>query len=92
MGRALLAIKMSDYLAQLKDILNPKLTSKGYKMFLMGSTLKILKGAQSVMNIYDRGEMVELTFKGQKYTYDKWYTKPEHLANIIVRVIEHQQP
>ena len=92
MEKRRLAIKMSDYLVQLKDILNPKIASKGYKMFLMGSTLKILKGMQSVMNIYDRGETVELTFRGQKYTYDKWYTKPEHLANIIVRVIEHQQP
>ncbi|NPA04906.1 MAG: hypothetical protein GXO09_02270 [Crenarchaeota archaeon] len=82
---------MTQYLSQLKELLSPKLTAKGYKLFLMGSTLKIMKGMQTVMNIVDKGEEVELSFKGQKYKYDKWYTKPEHLAKTILRVFEVQQ-
>jgi len=80
----------SEYLSQLRDLIKPKLQEKGLKALLVGSTLKIVKDGETVMNISDKGEIVELTFKGKKYTYDKWYTKPEHLANTIKQVLEVQ--
>jgi len=30
---------------------------------------------------------VEITYKGQKYVYDKWYTKPQHLAQVVFNVL-----
>ena len=83
---------MSEYLNKLKELIKPKLASMGYQVMTVGSTLKVLKSGQTIMNINDRGEMVEMTFQGKKYTYDKWYTKPEHLAATILRTIEVQKP
>ncbi len=83
---------MSEYLDKLRDLIKPKLSSMGYQVMKVGSTLKVLKSGQTIMNINDRGEMVEMTFQGKKYTYDKWYTKPEHLAATILRTIEVQKP
>ncbi len=83
---------MSEYLTQLRDIIKPKLANMGYQVMKVGSTLKILKSGQTIMNINDRGDKVEMSFQGKKYTYDKWYTKPEHLAATIVRVFEVQKP
>ena len=83
---------MSEYLSKLRDLIKPRLASMGYQVMVVGSTLKVLKSGQTIMNISDRGEMVEMTFQGKKYTYDKWYTKPEHLAATILRTIEVQKP
>ncbi|MET1101527.1 MAG: hypothetical protein ABWW69_03490 [Pyrodictiaceae archaeon] len=83
---------MSEYLKELRDILKPKIAGLGYQVMAVGSTLKILKGGQTIMNVSDKGEIVEMSFQGKKYTYDKWYTKPEHLANTIIRTLEVQKP
>ncbi len=83
---------MSEYLSKLKELIKPKLASMGYQVMTVGSTLKVLKSGQTIMNISDRGEYVEMSFQGRKYTYDKWYTKPEHLAATILRTIEVQKP
>ncbi len=83
---------MSEYVKQLKDLIKPKVTSLGYQVMVVGSTLKVLKSGKTIMNVSDRGEIVEMSFQGKKYTYDKWYTKPEHLANTIVRTLEIQKP
>ena len=83
---------MSEYLSKLRDLIKPRLASMGYQVMTVGSTLKVLKSGQTIMNISDRGEIVEMTFQGRKYTYDKWYTKPEHLAATILRTIEVQKP
>ncbi len=82
----------SEYLTKLKEIIKPKLASLGYQVMTVGSTLKVLKAGKTVMNISDKGEIVELSFGGKKYTYDKWYTKPEHLAATVIRTIEVQKP
>ena len=83
---------MSEYVKQLKDLIKPKVASLGYQVMVVGSTLKVLKSGKTIMNVSDRGEIVEMSFQGKKYTYDKWYTKPEHLANTIVRTLEIQKP
>ncbi|RUM47545.1 MAG: hypothetical protein DSY37_02220 [Hyperthermus sp.] len=80
----------SEYLSQLRDLVREKAREKGLKILVAGSTMKLLREGQTVMNVADRGEVVELSFKGKKYTYDKWYTKPEHLARTIIQVLEVQ--
>ncbi len=80
----------SEYLSKLRDLIKPKLQEKGLKALLVGSTLKLVKDGDTVMNISDKGEIVELSFKGKKYTYDKWYTKPEHLAKTITVTLDAQ--
>jgi len=80
----------SEYLSKVKDLIKPKLQEKGLKALLVGSTLKLVKDGDTVMNISDKGEIVELSFKGKKYTYDKWYTKPEHLAKTITVTLDAQ--
>ncbi|BEP17766.1 hypothetical protein PYJP_11180 [Pyrofollis japonicus] len=80
----------SEYLSKVKDLIKPKLEEKGLKALLVGSTLKLVKDGDTVMNISDKGEIVELSFKGKKYTYDKWYTKPEHLAKTITVTLDAQ--
>ncbi|MET1127920.1 MAG: hypothetical protein ABWW70_01185 [Thermoproteota archaeon] len=82
--------KAADYLGELRNLIRDKATEKGLKIMKVGSTLKLVKDGDTVMNISDKGEIVELTFQGKKYTYDKWYTKPEHLAATIKQVLEHQ--
>ncbi|HID40659.1 MAG TPA: hypothetical protein EYP33_00695, partial [Pyrodictium sp.] len=66
----------SEYLSKLKELIKPKLQEKGIKVMVVGSTMKLIKEGETLMNIADKGEIVELSFKGKKYTYDKWYTKP----------------
>ncbi len=80
----------SEYLSKVRDLIKPKLQEKGLKALLVGSTLKLVKDGDTVMNISDKGEIVELSFKGKKYTYDKWYTKPEHLAKTITVTLDAQ--
>ncbi|KSW12774.1 hypothetical protein CF15_06980 [Pyrodictium occultum] len=80
----------SEYLSKLKDLIKPKAQEKGIKVMVVGSTMKLVKDGNTVMNIADKGEIVELSFKGKKYTYDKWYTKPEHLAATITRTLDVQ--
>ena len=80
----------SEYLTQLKDLIKEKAKEKGLKVMIVGSTMKLIKEGETIMNISDKGEIVELSFKGKKYTYDKWYTKPEHLAKTITVTLEAQ--
>ena len=81
---------MSDYLKQLRDILNQKLGRSDIKILVIGSKMKISKDIETLMELVDKGQIVELTFRGKKYTYDKWYTKPEHLAQTILNVFQYQ--
>jgi len=81
---------VSDYLKQLRDILNQKLGRSDIKILVIGSKMKISKDTETLMELVDKGQIVELTFRGKKYTYDKWYTKPEHLAQTILNVFQYQ--
>lgn len=83
---------MSAYIDQVKDIIRPELSKHGLKILPRGkSSFSLVKGTQVYMTIRDAGDIVELSFKGKKYTYDKWYTKPEHLAQVIFNVLEAQK-
>jgi len=81
---------VSDYLKELRDILREKLNRDDIKIIVIGSTMKITKNGETLMTLQDKGQIVELSFRGNKYTYDKWYTKPVHLAQTILNVFQYQ--
>jgi len=73
------------YVEELKSKIEKELAEKGVRVQMRGSSgLQLLRGGEVVMTIVDRGEHVELSYKGKTYKYDKWYTKPEHLAKVIL--------
>ena len=74
---------------QVKSIIRPELSKYGLKILPRGkSSFSIMKGSEIFMTIRDTGDNVEISFKGKKYMYDKWYTKPEHLAQVVFNVLE----
>ncbi len=74
---------MSDYLKQLKKLIVTKLS--GYRILDKSpSVFQLIKDNNVVATIKDQGEFVIVTIAGKDYKYDKWYTKPEHLANVLV--------
>ena len=80
---------MSEYMDQVKSIIRPVLSKYGLKLLPRGkSSFSLMKGSQIYMTIRDTGDNVEISFKGKKYMYDKWYTKPEHLAQVVFNVLE----
>lgn len=80
---------MSDYMDQVKSLVKPELAKYGLKILPRGkNSFSIMKGSEIFMTIRDTGDNVELSFKGKKYMYDKWYTKPEHLAQVVFNVLE----
>lgn len=73
----------TQYLSELKTKLVGKLP--GYRFVDRGSSLfSIMKDNQEVAIIKDAGEYVVVTIGSKDFKYDKWYTKPEHLANVLV--------
>lgn len=83
---------MSEYLQQLLDIIRPELPKFGLQVLPRGKTsFSLIRGTDVVMTVRDSGENVELSYKGRTYSYDKWYTKPEHLANTILNVLKFQE-
>ncbi len=83
---------MSEYIQQLLEMIRPELSKYGLKVLSRGkSSFSLLRGTEIVMTVRDAGEVVELSYKGKKYNYDKWYTKPQHLANTILNVLQFQE-
>ncbi len=73
---------MSDYINQVKSLIKAKLS--GYKIVEKSpSVFQIVKDNTPVATVKDQGENVIIVIKGQEYRYDKFYTKPEHLANVL---------
>ena len=86
---------MSDYIDEVKKLVRPEATKYGLKILPRGkNSFSLMKGSQVYMTVRDTGDNVEISFKGNKYMYDKFYTKPEHLAQVIYNVLEaqHRQP
>jgi hypothetical protein len=76
---------MADYLEELKEKISQKLNEKGIKILPKTGTLRLVKDNEIVMVLTDKGDYIEMSYKGQTYKYDKWYTKPEHLSSVILR-------
>ncbi len=78
---------MSDYVKQLKMLLLTKLT--GFKiMDKSPSVFAIIKDNKIKAIVKDQGEYVIVNIAGKDYKYDKWYTKPEHLANVLINYLK----
>ena len=83
---------MSEYIDEVKSKLRDRVGGYGLKILPRGrSSFSLVRGTEIVMTVRDAQEVVELSYKGKKYTYDKWYTKPEHLVNVILNVLEAQE-
>ena len=82
---------MSEYIEKVKDLVRSEVKSYGLKILPRGkSSFSLLKDGQIYMTVRDTGDNVEISFGGKKYMYDKYYTKPEHLAQTIFNVLEAQ--
>ncbi len=78
---------MSDYIKELKMLLLAKL--KEFKiMDKSPSVFAIIKDNKIQAIVKDQGEYVIVNIGGKDYKYDKWYTKPEHLANVLVNYLK----
>ena len=83
---------MGEYLEDVLNEVKPQVSKYGLKVLPRGKkSFSLLRGTQIVMTVRDAGEIVELSYRGKKYTYDKWYTKPPHLAAVILNVLEQQE-
>lgn len=83
---------MSEYIEEVKEKIRGELGKYGLKILPRGkSSFSLIRGSEIVLTVRDAQEIVEISYKGKKYTYDKWYTKPEHLAQVILNVLEAQE-
>lgn len=82
---------MSEYLEQLRDLIKDELLKYGLTPSLTKEGLNIMRSKDIVMTIRDLKDYVELSYRGKKYTYDKWYTKPQHLASTILNTLKVQE-
>ena len=80
---------MSSYLSELKTKLVGKLS--GYRFTDKGANMfAIVKDNQIHAIVKDQGDYVIVTIGGKDYKYDKWYTKPEHLANVLANYFKQK--
>ena len=80
---------MSKYLSELKTKLVGKL--QGYRFMDKGpNVFAIVKDNDIKALVKDQGDYVIVTIAGKDYKYDKWYTKPEHLATVLVNYFSQQ--
>ncbi|MEN2999261.1 MAG: hypothetical protein ABDH61_01615 [Acidilobaceae archaeon] len=82
---------MTEYLEQLRDLIKEELSKYGLTQNMSKESLNIMRAKDIVMTIRDLKDYVELSYKGKKYTYDKWYTKPQHLASTIINTLKVQE-
>lgn len=80
---------MSEYLKQFKIQLLSKV--QGVK-FQDKSAIEtaIVREGQVVAMIKDEKDYVTVNIGGNVYKYDKWYTKPEHLAEALKVYLERK--
>ncbi len=85
-------LDMSEYLSRLKEIIETEVSRYGLRVLSTGrDSISLLRGGDVVMSVRDVRDYVELSYRGRKYTYDKWYTKPEHLAATIINTLKFQE-
>ncbi len=82
---------MSEYINELKKLISEELKSLGYRIMPRGqNSFRVIKNGTVVMIVEDKGEYIEMSYGGKRYSYDKWYTKPNHLADVILRLYRQQ--
>jgi hypothetical protein len=83
---------VSEYLSKLREIIEGEVARYGLRVVVAGrDSINLLRGNDVVMSVRDTRDYVELSYRGKKYTYDKWYTKPEHLATTILNTLKFQE-
>lgn len=81
---------MTHYLSELKTKLVGKLV--GYRFLDKGAnTFIIIKDNEIKATVSDHGDYVVVRISGKDFKYDKWYTKPEHLAIVLVNYFSQQK-
>ncbi|MFZ8782831.1 MAG: hypothetical protein ACO2OR_02445 [Desulfurococcaceae archaeon] len=73
---------MSEYIKQLKVQIASKVRDVKFKDH-SPLEISVLKEGFPEIRVRDERDYVILTISGNQYKYDKWYTKPEHLAEMI---------
>lgn len=75
-------MNMSEYLKQFKIQLVSKVP--GVKFQDISPTEVIVqKAGFPDLRVIDERDYVTVRIENQTYKYDKWYTKPEHLAEVL---------
>jgi hypothetical protein len=83
---------VSDYIQEVLNEIRPILPKYNLKVLPKGkNSFSLIRDSEVVMTVRDAGDIVELSYKNKKYTYDKWYTKPPHLAAVIKNVLSYQE-
>lgn len=82
---------MGEFLEELRELIKGEVAKYGMSINLSKESLTILKEKEVVMTIRDLKDYIELSYKGKKYSYDKWYTKPQHLASTIMNTLKVQE-
>jgi len=83
---------VSDYIQEVLEEIRSILPKYDLKVLPRGkNSFSLIRGSEIVMTVRDAGDIVELSYKSKKYTYDKWYTKPPHLAAMIKNVLSFQE-
>ncbi|MEZ0393588.1 MAG: hypothetical protein ABWK00_00855 [Desulfurococcaceae archaeon] len=73
---------MSEYVRELKKQIAAKVA--GIKFQDRGPTsFALLKDNEVKALVRDEGDYVVVSVGGKDYKYDKWYTKPQHLAETL---------
>ncbi|QOR94383.1 hypothetical protein IMZ38_07220 [Thermosphaera chiliense] len=78
---------MSEYMKQFKIQVASKIPGIKFQD-KSGGELQLIKDGNVVATIKDEKDYVTVTIKNNTFKYDKWYTKPEHLAETIRVYIE----
>lgn len=73
---------MSEYLKQLKIQIASKVQGVRFQD-VSPLEIMILKEGQPEVRVKDEKDYVTVKYVDQVIKYDKWYTKPEHLAEMI---------
>ncbi|MEM4559284.1 MAG: hypothetical protein QW208_04995 [Acidilobaceae archaeon] len=83
--------RMSEYLEQLRELIKSEVSRYRLSITLTRDSLSLVRDRDVVMIVRDLRDYVELSYRGRKYTYDKWYTKPQHLASTILNTLKVQE-
>ncbi|MFZ8791531.1 MAG: hypothetical protein ACO2OS_04535 [Thermosphaera aggregans] len=78
---------MSEYMKQFKIQVASKIPGIKFQD-KSGGELQLIKDGNVVAVIKDEKDYVTVTIKNNTFKYDKWYTKPEHLAETIRIYVE----
>ncbi|WP_052891598.1 hypothetical protein [Thermosphaera aggregans] len=78
---------MSEYMKQFKIQVASKIPGIKFQD-KSGGELQLIKDGNVVAVIKDEKDYVTVTIKNNTFKYDKWYTKPEHLAETIKIYVE----